>query len=337
MSPPRSTAASRESWLPGWTIRAGGFLIMIWLVPALVAADSAGQEGYTVLYGLTRGGADEYCAGPVSAFRMTPEGLVSVIHIFVGAEGFSPHAPLIQARDGHLYGTMSEGGPYGTTSDGGLCSLCGTIFQLSLGGAFQTLHAFQEGSDVGYSSFGSLVQGADLNFYGTTADGGPAGTGTVFRATADGLFEVIYSFPGSAEGTSPLRLISGADGTFYGTATGGGRFNDGTVFGLMPDGTTTTLHTFHRTVDGARPSALTQAEDGTLYGLTADGGPDGAGTFFRITPDGEFTRSERTPFRDNCPTSGVESALQWSPKVTSELVRGIGRPTLQFSEERSLT
>ena len=44
----------------------------------------------------------------------------------------------------------------------------------------QTLFNFQVG--IGTVA-GALTQGPDGNFYGTTARGGPAGSGTVFRVT----------------------------------------------------------------------------------------------------------------------------------------------------------
>ena len=40
---------------------------------------------------------------------------------------------------------------------------------------------------------GSLVQGPDGNFYGTTAQGGPRGSGTVFRVTPAGVLTTLVS------------------------------------------------------------------------------------------------------------------------------------------------
>src|SRR5262245_16963398 len=49
-----------------------------------------------------------------SVFKMTPAGIVTVLHAFVnGADGAYPEAGLMQAGDGNLYGTMSSGGSFG--------------------------------------------------------------------------------------------------------------------------------------------------------------------------------------------------------------------------------
>jgi len=40
---------------------------------------------------------------------------------------------------------------------------------------------------------GALVQGPDGNFYGTTAQGGPRGSGTVFRVTPSGVLTTLVS------------------------------------------------------------------------------------------------------------------------------------------------
>jgi uncharacterized repeat protein (TIGR03803 family) len=44
---------------------------------------------------------------------------------------------------------------------------------------------------------GSLVQGSDGNFYGTTSDGGQFDGGTVFRITPAGVLTVLHSFAGT--------------------------------------------------------------------------------------------------------------------------------------------
>jgi len=58
------------------------------------------------------------------------------------------------------------------------------------------------------------VQGADGNFYGTTAGGGRySRNGTVFRMTTNGTLSTLYSFTGGSDGASPAAgLVRGADG-----------------------------------------------------------------------------------------------------------------------------
>ena len=76
----------------------------------------------------------------------------------------------MEGPDGNLYGTTYWGG----TSDNG------TVFGMTPGGTFTTLHSFTGGNDGGSPRAG-LVLGPDGNFYGTTYLGGLYGKGSVFR------------------------------------------------------------------------------------------------------------------------------------------------------------
>jgi uncharacterized repeat protein (TIGR03803 family) len=173
---------------------------------------------------------------------------------------------------------------------------------------FTTLFSF-DGKD-GSSPEGTLVQGVDGNFYGTTSAGGTStncvvGCGVVYRITPQDKVRVLHNFartdgmaPGMPGGETGLVLA--ANGNFYGTTTEGGTghacdpqaYECGTVFEITPGGKLTTLHNFNGT-DGDSPvGALTQASDGNLYGTTGAGGPSGVngpGTVFRISPAGKLT------------------------------------------------
>jgi uncharacterized repeat protein (TIGR03803 family) len=66
-------------------------------------------------------------------FRMAPDGTAVLLRTFTGgADGASPLASLIQASDGHLYGTASGSGPFNR----------GTVFRVTLAGSL-TLHGFR--------------------------------------------------------------------------------------------------------------------------------------------------------------------------------------------------
>ena len=59
-------------------------------------------------------------------------------------------------------------------------------------------------------------------FFGTTAEGGASGLGTIFRATSGGVFTPLVEFSG-ANGATPLgTLVRNVDGSFYGTTSKGG-------------------------------------------------------------------------------------------------------------------
>jgi uncharacterized repeat protein (TIGR03803 family) len=149
---------------------------------------------------------------------------------------------------------------------------------------------------------GGLVQAFDGNFYGTTAEGGTNGGGTLFRITPSGTLTTLYNFcsqSGCADGAGPGPLIQGADGNLYGVTEVGGTGpcseQCGTIFKITTNGTLTTLHSFNLT-DGGGPRGLVQASDGTFYGTTYSGGLSNSncdtgtcGTVFKMTPTGALT------------------------------------------------
>ncbi len=166
------------------------------------------------------------------------------------------------------------------------------------------LHSFsgdKAGStDGGYPSEGSLVEGADGNFYGVTVQGAEHGDGTVFMITPTGTEMVLHSFSGrlnhgSTDGGEPLgSLVQPADGKFYGVTYTGGEYGSGVVYRMSPTGSRTILHTFPSpnsgSGDGGFPSgSLARGRDGNFYGTTGDGGEYGDGVVFTMTLSGTET------------------------------------------------
>ncbi len=146
----------------------------------------------------------------------------------------------------------------------------------------------------GVGPSGSLVQGSDGNFYGTTFSGGLSGDGTIFRISSGGSFSNLYTFgPFPPNGPYGPRagLVQGSDGNFYGTTTGGGMHNEGVVFRISPSGSETDLYSFvGYPSDGEIPDAgLIQGSDGNFYGTCNGGGSNNDGTVFRISPSGSET------------------------------------------------
>jgi uncharacterized repeat protein (TIGR03803 family) len=153
----------------------------------------------------------------------------------------------------------------------------------------------------GYYPSGTLVQGVDGNFYGTTEFGGAniPRIGNLFKVTPDGKLTTVYNFCSKlscADGSYPYAgLALGPDGNLYGTTAGGGTSGNcfvgcGTVFTITRAGVLTTLSSFENSNDGSAPySALTQGTDGDFYGTTLEGGANGDGTVYKLTPTGAFT------------------------------------------------
>ncbi|MGA3006901.1 MAG: choice-of-anchor tandem repeat GloVer-containing protein [Opitutaceae bacterium] len=157
------------------------------------------------------------------------------------------------------------------------------------------LYNFTGGVDLEQTPSGTLTQGSDGNFYGTTAN--PVSfTGTFFKVTPAGVLTTLASFNGTTLGAPHGRLVQYSDGNFYGTTYYGGSTyvpsssqGDGTIFKVTPGGILTTLISFTG-ANGANPQAgLILGNDGNFYGTTTAGGSGGDGTVFQLTPTGALT------------------------------------------------
>jgi uncharacterized repeat protein (TIGR03803 family) len=125
------------------------------------------------LYGTTGyGGANSYGA----VFAITEAGTEKILYSFKGGEydGQLPEASLILDSHGNLYGTTSVNpnaiGPFGT------------VFEITPAGKEIMLHKFTNTPD-GYDPVANVIMDGLGNLYGTTAEGGTAGGGTVFEVT----------------------------------------------------------------------------------------------------------------------------------------------------------
>jgi uncharacterized repeat protein (TIGR03803 family) len=133
------------------------------------------------LYGTAyEGGASNY--GTVFKFTSSgTSGTLTVLHSFDLTDGSYPQGALVQATDGNLYGTTSQGGNVAPTA--------GTIFEITEGGKFSSLYSFDE-TTVPHPA-GGLVQATNGSFYGTTAS-------TVFNLSV-GLPRFVKTEPTSGK------------------------------------------------------------------------------------------------------------------------------------------
>jgi uncharacterized repeat protein (TIGR03803 family) len=236
------------------------------------------------LYGTTYLGGNN---GVGVVFKMTASGKLTTVHSFNGSsDGGDPVAGLVQAANGDFYGTTYYGGASGAGTG------TGTVFKLTTRGKYTTLFSFCEMGVTtctdGSNPAASLVHATNGNLYGTTANGGANGYGSVFKISPAGTFATVHSFD-FADGATPVAgLIQATDGNFYGTTSGGGAAGAGTVFSMTPAGAITTLYMFcsqANCADGGMPNAgLLQATDGNFYGTTFENvSGSGGGTVFKLS------------------------------------------------------
>jgi len=185
-------------------------------------------------YGTTMLGGSYDCDntyGCGTAFKMSPQGALSVLHQFDLTDGSQPAAAFLKGPNDELYTTSAGGGRYNL----------GTIFRSSRSGAITVLHQFQGGD--GALPYAPLIVGTDGNVYGTAYYGGsygcfaPHGCGTVFMVTRQGKLTKVHRFNGK-DGNAPYAaLFQAANGIFYGTTSQGANQSCflggcGTVFSL---------------------------------------------------------------------------------------------------------
>ena len=172
-----------------------------------------------------------------------------------------------------------------------------------------------DGANGSSPSTGSMAQGPDGAFYGTTIYGGANGVGTVFRISTHGRLQ-IYSFCSQldcTDGSEPVDgVLLGPDGEFYGTTTRGGANGSGTFYKISQAGRLTTLYNFcsqANCANGTDPRGLMLTADGSFYGTTDVGGAYSGGTLYRITPTGEFRTLYNFCSQPNCSDGSFPRSL----------------------------
>jgi uncharacterized protein (TIGR03437 family) len=220
---------------------------------------------------------------------------LTILASFNGTNGRSPNA-LMQGKDGNLYGTTSYGGA-GPCTVGGVAG-CGTVFKLTTGGTFTSLHAFvlTDGALPGGGLSSTLTQGSDGNIYGVAEQGGPGtgcsglsnACGLVFKIAPSGAVSTVYNFMGSPDGGNPINApIMASDGNLYGTT-----FDPGTVYMMTAAGSEMPILQVSSAADpqGSVPvGGLAQVSAGIFFGTTLAGGANDRGTVYSITPSGNRT------------------------------------------------
>jgi len=198
-------------------------------------------------------------------------------------EGMNCNGDLVEVAPGDMLLTCADHGP----------GHQGSVLRIGFDGQTKVLAAFTRFKASPYRPLGGLVDGGDGWLYGTTAQGGDHGRGTVFRIKPGRKLAVLHHFaPDYEEAQAPYAgLLKASDGRFYGTTWVGGPYGSyGSVFRISKSGKYKELHAFTNGEDGGHPRAqLAEGPDGALYGVAESGGLHGEGTLFRLTLKGQLT------------------------------------------------
>jgi uncharacterized repeat protein (TIGR03803 family) len=256
------------------------FYLNLTIVLFIIAAVDL-SRAQSVLWGLNPGGESG-----LGVLYSIPTGstVVSSRYNFTGNSGANPqYAKLLQASNGKLYGTTSQGGS----------NNLGVLFE------FDTLtntftHKFDFQGPNGSGPRGSLIQAANGKLYGMTQQGGLNNQGVIFEY--DILMntqQVLVHFSGvsaPSPGGQPIGTLIQPDPLvtkLYGVTRMGGANDRGVVFEYDY---TTNVYTRKQDFDGNTGLALGSAPHGqlikavsasssstTLYGLSSSGGTNNAG------------------------------------------------------------
>ncbi|MBX2980361.1 MAG: hypothetical protein KF905_13780 [Flavobacteriales bacterium] len=244
------------------------------------------------LYGATYAGG----SSGGSIFRLDPasDTYTIVYNLVQATDGGSITSVLYRASDGKLYGCAAYGG----------LNNAGTLFSFDpSNNTYTKLHDLGGGL-AGETPYGSLCDGGNGWFYGTTILGGTENKGTLFKyAPSSNTFVKLLDFTGTngqSPWNAPIRV--GAD-KLYGTAANGGPSNgNGVVYSITPSTDAYTIeYVFNVLEGGLLFGNVMLANDGQLYGMGGSGGTNFQGTIFRLDP----ATNAMTPLHSfNGPTDG---------------------------------
>jgi uncharacterized repeat protein (TIGR03803 family) len=190
-----------------------------------------GNDG--ALYGTTW--RDGIGAGTI--FRLTTDGNnYTVLYTFTSTDGFLPVEPLMQARDGLLYGSLYLG-----TS----ANQFGTIFKINPADHNYTVLRHLGAADGFHPT--RLIQMSDGNLYGTIITGPGVNHGAIFQMDTNGdNFALLHVFTNVLDGSQLHNgVVEGPGNMLYGVAESGGSGTGGTLYQFhVPSGTFNVIYNF---------------------------------------------------------------------------------------------
>ncbi|HZO84064.1 MAG TPA: choice-of-anchor tandem repeat GloVer-containing protein [Verrucomicrobiae bacterium] len=243
------------------------------------------------LYGVTSSGGTN---GGGTVFRMNRDGTgYAQLHHFksVGADGYRPSGPLLEASDGFLYGVTAYGGNRNE----------GTVFKVKKDGSAFAVVWRQTNWDRGLAGgfHGPLWEGNDGALYGATGFGGNYDGGVIFKINKNGTaLTYLHHFDEVSVGRDSAGIVRGTDGAFYGTgglgSARGTLYRFGQMIGVTRNTSSVQLsctgvpgltYEVQRSTDLQNWSTLLQGRMPENLHITYDDtSPPSSAAFYRVAP-----------------------------------------------------
>jgi uncharacterized repeat protein (TIGR03803 family) len=207
---------------------------------------------------------------------------VTTVHTFLG--GSDANQPLAGLAIGpvRLWGTSCAGGTPNF----------GTVYKLKISNlaVYSQVYAFGPASppDGACPAADLTRQPGTGRLYGTTANGGATGFGSIFYSKQNSPYAQVYSFAGGSDGANPFGQLTWRGSSFYGTTMFGG-LNHGTVF-ILTGNVETPIYKFlgGSSNDGEEPATGLTFTNGYFFGTTWKGGIGGNGTVYKVGPTSPY-------------------------------------------------
>ena len=229
--------------------------------------DSSGD-----LFGATGGGGGIYGSGTV--FEIKPGGaIISLGSLISGSGGADRSGSLLEDANGNLFGMTYSGG----------ASNDGTVFEVVNGsGTVTTLASFS--GDNGANPYGSLVEDASGNLFGTTRGGRRRATARSSRSSMAPARSPPWPPSTAATAPTPKRAWSGTPAEISSVLRRGAALGYGTVFEVVNGSNTiTTLASFDGSNGVCPQGGLVEDSSGNLFGTTFAGpGNTDLGSVFEL-------------------------------------------------------
>jgi uncharacterized repeat protein (TIGR03803 family) len=273
-----------------------------------------GGDGY--LYGTTSGGG-QYGGGTV--YRVKPDGSgFQDLHDFGAdaSDGRNPHAALLLASDGRLYGTTAAGGQ----------KSAGTVFSIGTdGGGYAVVHTFLGGASDGFVPEAGLLQADDGQLVGATTGGGTKNAGTVFTlnlglprpAPAIRFLNTTSGTPGTTVLIHGSYFVGVTAVTFHGAAAQFTVPSAQWIRATVPADATSGPITV--TTAGGSANSVTFTVQPTITSLSASSGAFGDSVVITGT---NFTGVQSVAFNGTAATYTVNSASQITVTVPTNATSG---------------